>query len=404
MAKIVLAYSGGLDTSVAIHWFRKKHNLDIIAYCADLGQNADLPAARRRAVSAGAEKVVVKDLRDTFVKDYVWPALKANAVYENGYPLNTAVGRPLIAKGLVDAALECGCEYVAHGCTGKGNDQVRFEATVAALAPQLKVIAPLREWEFKTREEEIDYALANGIDVPVKRDKPYSIDVNLWGASIECGELEDPWREPPRDTHLLTCAPEQAPAKPVEVEIAFAEGVPVKLNGKAMNGVKLIGELNAIAGAHAVGRIDMIENRTVGIKSREVYEAPAAVVLLTAHRILEEMTLSREVNRQKAALSQLYADLIYTGKWFTDLREALDAFIAVTQKYVTGEVRLRLHKGSCTVVGRRSPYSLYDKKLATYGEGDAFDHRAAAGFLTIYNLDIRAQGARRKRYEAKGGK
>lgn len=404
MAKIVLAYSGGLDTSVAIHWFRKKHNLDIIAYCADLGQNADLPAAKKRAVKTGAERVVVRDLRDTFVQDYVWPSLKANAIYENGYPLNTAIGRPLIAKELVDVAMEFNCQYVAHGCTGKGNDQVRFEATVAALAPQLKVIAPLREWEFKTREEEIDYAEANGIDIPIKRDKPYSIDVNLWGASIECGELEDPWQEPPRDTHMLTKPADEAPDKPTEVEIAFEEGIPVKLNGKAMNGVKLIGELNDIAGAHGIGRVDMIENRTVGIKSREVYEAPAAVTLLTAHKILEEMTLSREVNRQKAAMSQLYADLIYTGKWFTDLREAMDAFIDVTQKYVTGSVRLRLYKGTCSVVGRRSPYSLYDKKLATYGEGDAFDHKAASGFLTIYNLDIRAQGARRKLYAGKRAK
>ncbi len=400
MSKIVLAYSGGLDTSVAVHWLRKEKGYTVIAFCANLGQAGDVARIKKRALDTGAVEVLAEDLRDRFVREYVFPAIQANAIYENGYPLNTALGRPLIAQELARVAVEKGCEYVAHGCTAKGNDQVRFEAGLAALEPQLKVVAPLREWKFKSREEEVDYALANNIEVPVKRDKPYSIDINLWGASIECGELEDPWQAPPQDTHLMTVPPEEAPDKAVEIEIAFEQGIPVKLDKKALGGVKLIEALNKLAGAHAIGRVDVIENRVIGIKSREVYEAPAATVLLTAHRALEEMTLSREVLRQKSILSQAYSDIIYSGQWFTDLREALDAFMQVTQKYVTGTLRLRLYKGQCVVVGRRSPFSLYDKSLATYGAGDAFNHEAAKGFLDIYNLGIRAQGLRRKRFES----
>lgn len=397
MAKIVLAYSGGLDTSVAIHWLQVEKQFDVIAFAADLGQVGDLQAVGRRAKKTGAIKVVIEDLRERFVNEYVVPALKANAIYENGYPLNTALGRPLIAQELARVAVENKCEYVSHGCTGKGNDQVRFEAGVAALAPHLKVVAPLREWKFKSREEEVDYAQEHGIEVPVKRDRPYSIDQNLWGASIECGELEDPWQAPPEDTHIMTRPPEKAPDMAVEIAIGFEQGVPVSLDGKALSGLQIIDRLNEVAGAHAVGRIDIIENRVVGIKSREVYEAPAATVLLAAHKALEEMTLSREVVRQKNILAQVYSDIIYGGRWFTDLREALDAFVTATQTYVTGEVRVRLYKGQCMIRGRRSPYSLYDKKLATYGEGDAFDHAAAKGFLDIYNLDIKAQGLRRMR-------
>lgn len=400
MSKIVLAYSGGLDTSVAVHWLRKEKGLTVIAFCANLGQAGDLPRTKKRAIKTGAIEVIAKDLRERFVNEYVFPAIKANAIYENGYPLNTALGRPLIAQELARVAVEKGCEYVAHGCTAKGNDQVRFEAGLAALEPQLKVVAPLREWSFKTREEEIDYALANNIEIPVKKDKPYSIDINLWGASIECGELEDPWQAPPQDTFMMTVPPEKAPDKAEEVEIAFEQGIPVKLNGKAMGGVALIEALNVIAGRHAIGRVDVIENRIIGIKSREVYEAPAATALLTAHRAIEEMTLSREVLRQKTILSQVYSDIIYSGQWFTDLRDALDAFINVTQKYATGVIRLRLYKGQCVVVGRRSPYSLYDKSLATYGAGDTFNHDAAQGFLNIYSLGIKAQGFRRKRFES----
>ena len=399
MAKIVLAYSGGLDTSVAIHWLKERKGFQVTAFMANIGQPGDLAHTAQRALNTGAEAAEVQDLRERFVKEFVFPALQANAVYENGYPLNTALGRPLIAQELVRTALENSCEFVAHGCTAKGNDQIRFEAGVAALAPDLKVVAPLREWEFRTREEEIDYARQHKIDVPVTRESPYSIDRNLWGVSIECGELEDPWQSPPVETHLMTRPIAEAPDKPAEIEIAFEEGIPMALDGEPMDGVKMIETLNQLGGEHAVGRLDMIENRVVGIKSREIYEAPAAQILLTAHRALEEMTLSRPVARQKAILSQVYSDIIYSGRWFTDLREALDAFIKATQKYVTGTLRMQLHKGNCIVTGRRSPHSLYDKRLATYGEGDTFRHEAAKGFLTIYNLDIKAQGMRRKRLE-----
>ena len=401
MSRIVLAYSGGLDTSVAVHWLKKEKGHSVICFCADLGHAGDLEKVKRRAMATGAEKAITKDLRERFLTEFAWPALQANAVYENGYPLNTAIGRPLIAQELANVAVEHGCEYVAHGCTGKGNDQVRFEAGVAALAPHLKIIAPLREWSFKTREEEIDYAHENNIEVPVKRDKPYSIDANLWGTSIECGELEDPWQAPPSDTYMMSRRPEDAPDKAIEVEIGFEQGLPVSVNGKPLGAVALVELLNQIGGENAIGRLDIIENRVVGIKSREVYEAPGATLLLAAHRALEEMTLSREVARQKAQISQVYSDIIYSGKWFTDLRETLDAFVKATQVYVTGSTRLRLYKGSCLVVGRRSPHSLYDKNLATYGEGDVFQHGAAQGFLDIYNLDIRAQGRRRQRYQGK---
>lgn len=397
MSKIVLAYSGGLDTSVAIHWLKVKTGAEIVAFIADLGQGGDMKKVAQRAEKTGASKVYLLDLKERFVNEYVFPAIKANAVYENGYPLNTALGRPLIAAEMVRIAHETGAEYVAHGCTGKGNDQVRFEAGVAALGPELKIIAPLREWEFKTREEEIDYGLANGIEVPVTRKSPYSLDLNLWGASIECGDLEDPWVAPPADTHFMTKPMNKTANKPEELLISFEQGVPVKVNGKRMKGLALIEKLNEIGGNHCIGRFDLIENRVVGIKSREVYEAPAAVVLLTAHKALEEMTLSRDMYRQKVVLSQIYSDLIYGGKWFTDLRDALDAFMVDSQKYVTGEVRLRLFKGTAFVTGKKSPYSLYNKRLATYGEGDTYSHQSAKGFLEIYNLDIKAQGRRRKR-------
>jgi len=404
MAKIVLAYSGGLDTSVIIHWLKAHKGMDVIAFVADLGQPGDLAAVGERALKTGAESVRVEDLREEFVTDYIWPALRANAVYENGYLLNTALGRPLIAKELVRIARETGCEFVGHGCTAKGNDQVRFEAGVAALAPDLKILAPVREWEFKTREEELDYAAEHGIEVPVNREKPYSIDENLWGVSIECGELEDPWNPPPKGAYLWTRSPEEAPDKPVVVEIAFEAGVPTALDGKPMDGVALIEALNKLGGEHGVGRIDLIENRLVGIKSREIYESPAAAILLTAHRVLEEMTLSLQTAREKARIGQVYSDLVYAGDWFTDLREALDAFILATQKYVSGVVRVQLYKGQCTVLSRRSRYSLYDKSLATYGEGDAFAHEAAQGFLNIHNLDIKAQGRRRERHEKSQGR
>ena len=397
MSKIVLAYSGGLDTSIAIHWLKANRECDVIAVMANLGQPGDLAKIAQRALDTGAESAHVLDLREEFVRDFVFPSLRANAVYENGYPLNTAIGRPLIAKELTRVAVENGCEAVAHGCTGKGNDQVRFEASVAALAPTLGIVAPVREWEFKSREEEMDYARTHNIEVPVSRESPYSIDRNLWGVSIECGELEDPWQSPPPDAYLLTTAPEKAPESPAVIELSFEAGIPVALNGEPMDGVGLIASLNTLGGKHGVGRFDVIENRVVGIKSREVYEAPAAAILLAAHKALETITLSRAVMRLNATLSVLYSDMIYEGRWFSDLREALDAAIEKTQEVVTGTVRLRLHKGGCTVNGIRSPYSLYDKSLATYGEDDVFHHEAAQGFIEIFKLDLKAQGLRRKR-------
>ena len=396
MQRIVLAYSGGLDTSVAMHWLRVHKGFQVIGFAANLGQPVDLAATAQRALKTGAESMHVEDLRDEFVRDYVWPALQAGAVYENGYLLNTALGRPLIARELVRIAIENDCQYVAHGCTAKGNDQIRFEAGVAALAPHLKILAPVREWEFKTREEELDYAHEYGIEVPVTRESPYSIDRNLWGTSIECGELEDPWKEPPRDAYLMTRHPEDAPDKPTIIEIEFEKGIPVALDGKPLGGVELIEALNAMGGENGVGRADLIENRVVGIKSREVYEAPGATILYTAHRSLEDLNLSRDVLSHKALVAQTYSNIIYSGLWFTDLREALDAFVGSTQKYVTGTVRVRLFKGQCVVTGRRSPHSLYNEALATYGAGDTFDHDAARGFMAIYNLAIRSQGQRRK--------
>jgi len=403
MAKIVLAYSGGLDTSVAIHWLKREKGYDVVAFMAGLGQPGDPAGAAERALEIGAEAAEVRDLRDRFVREYVFPALRANAVYENGYPLNTALGRPLIVSELVRVARERGCQAVAHGCTAKGNDQIRFEAGVAALAPELHVVAPVREWAFKSREAELDYAREHGIEVPVTRESPYSIDHNLWGVSIECGDLEDPWQAPPADAYRLTRAPESAPAEPTDIEIRFESGIPVALDRDPLDGVALIERLNAIGGENGVGRYDLIENRVVGIKSREVYEAPAATILLAAHRALESLTLSRDVMRQQDHASRIYSDLIYEGRWFTDLREALDAFLGVTQRYVTGTVRLRLFKGQATVTGVKSPLSLYRKRLATYGRDDAFRHEAARGFLEIYNLDIRAQGERRARFEAGPG-
>ena len=395
MQRVALAYSGGLDTSISIHWLKVEKGLQVVAFAANLGQGGDLAPLGERALAAGAEAAHVLDLRETFVREYVFPMLKAHAVYESGYLLNTAIGRPLIGKELVRIAIQENCDAVAHGCTAKGNDQVRFEAAVAALAPQLKVVAPVREWRFKTREQELAYAEEHNIPVTVKRDKLYSIDRNLWGYSIECGALEDPWAEPPADAWQITTSPEQAPDKPTVLEITFEQGVPVALDGQVMNPVELILALNEVGGENGVGRVDMVENRLVGIKSREVYEAPAAAILYEAHRALEDITVSRDVRRTKDVLSQKYAEIIYCGLWFTDLRRALDAFFDRTQEFVSGKLRVRLYKGKCTVLGRQSPHSLYSRGLATYSEGDTFDHESAQGFLSIWNLPIRAEGERR---------
>ena len=389
--KIVLAYSGGLDTSVAIKWLKNK-GYDVIAYMADVGQGSDFDAYKKRALKTGAIKVFVDDLKDEFVNDFVFKALKANALYEGGYLLATALSRPVIAKGLVHTAQKEHAEVVAHGCTGKGNDQVRFEVTTMALDPKLKIMAPVREWELKTRSEEIEYAKNYNIPIDTTKKKPYSIDINLWGISIESGKLEDPYYEPDEDIYCLTKGINKAMAKPCYVEVEFKNGIPVKLDGKAMNGVNLITKLARIAGDAGVGRSDMIENRLVGIKSREIYEAPAGWVLYTAHRALESLVLDRELAHFKDMVSLKYSELVYYGLWYTPLREALDKFIDDTQKYVSGTVRLKLHKSNCSVVGRKSPHSLYKKELATYEEGDKFDQKLAKGFIELWGLPYKGRG------------
>ncbi len=388
--KIVLAYSGGLDTSVAIRWLQEQYGVDIATLTMDLGGQVDLEAARQRALDIGAIRADVMDARDEFVRDYVWPALRAGAIYEGVYPLATALGRPLIAKHLVRIALEEEAMGIAHGCTGKGNDQVRFDVSAGALAPSLKVVAPAREWGM-TRDDEIAYAKERDIELDLNKRSSYSTDENLWGRSIEAGDLEDPWMEPPEEAYAWTVSAAAAPDEPRYVEIRFAEGVPVAIDGEELNGVALIELLNEVAGAHGVGRIDHIENRLVGIKSREVYEAPAGTVLHLAHRALEQMCLTKEQSRFKERLAQEYADLVYNGLWFTAHRRDLDAYVLSTQRHVNGTVRVRLHKGSATVTGRESAEALYRHDLATYDAGDTFDHQASVGFISVFGLPVRTQ-------------
>jgi argininosuccinate synthase len=391
--KVVLAYSGGLDTSVAIRWLKETYKLEVITVTVDVGNERDFSAIREKALKTGAARALVIDAKDTFVNDYVFPALAADALYEGEYPLATALSRPLIAKLLVDIAREEKAKVVAHGCTGKGNDQVRFEVSVNALAPELRVIAPAREWGMN-RQETINYAQRYGIPVSITAASPYSIDENLWGKSIECGVLEDPWVEPPEEVFTWTKSPDRAPNVPGYTEIGFESGIPVTLDGQRMSGASLVQQLNEIAGEHGVGRIDHLESRLVGIKSREIYEAPAALVLLKAHLALEALTLSKDQMRFKQKVVPEYADLIYNGLWFTALRQDLAAYIQSSQRFVTGEVRLKLFKGGCRVVGRKSPYSLYSYRLATYDKGDEFDQSASPGFIHIWGLPARTQAKR----------
>ena len=387
--RLVLAYSGGLDTSVAIHWLAER-DYEVLALAIDLGEAKDLDLIQRRALKHGATKSFVVDARDLFLRHFVWPTLQAGALYEGRYPLATALGRPLIAKLMVDLAREEGAVAVAHGCTGKGNDQVRFDVATGALAPDLEVVAPVREWGM-TREEEIDYARQHGVEVPATFESPYSTDVNLWGRSVEAGVLEDPWQEPPPEVFAWTVDPEKAPAKAAYAEVKFEHGVPVALDGEELTAVELVSRLNAVGGEHGVGRIDMVENRLVGIKSREIYEAPAAVILNTAHEALESVALSRDVARFKAKVAAEWADLTYNGLWFSALRQDLQAFVTSTQEHVSGEVRLKLFRGGLQVVGRKAPESLYRLELATYGSGDAFDQAAAKGFIHLWGLPLRTQ-------------
>ena len=386
--KIILAFSGGLDTSVAVPWLKEKYDAEIITLTIDLGM-VDLESIKERAMVVGASKALTVDGKEPLVQEFLYPALQAGAIYEEQYPLATALGRPLIARYMVEAAKAEGAFAVAHGCTGKGNDQVRMELGVAALAPELKVIGPIRDWGM-SRPEEIEYAEARGIPVNARASR-FSVDENIWGRSVEAGELEDPWLAPPEDAYAWTKAMSETPNEPAFLEVYFEEGIPTAIDGEDMSGMDLIPHLNSILGAHGIGRLDHVENRLVGIKSREIYEAPAAVALHAAHKSLEGLTLSKDQARAKVRIAQEYADVVYNGLWFTHHRQDLDAYVRSTQRFVTGDVRLRLHKGSCTVVGRSSPHSLYQYNLATYDPGDAYDQAAAEGFISIYGLPVRTQ-------------
>jgi argininosuccinate synthase len=401
--KLVLAYSGGLDTSASIKWLKEKYGYDVIAFTADIGNNEkDIATIKVKAVKTGAIKAIVHDVKEEFIREYIFPALKANAIYEGYYPMATSLARPLIAKHLVQVAREEGATAVAHGSTGKGNDQVRFDVSVNTLAPDLKIVAPAREWGM-SREETIKYSEARGIPVPATVSSPYSVDVNLWGRSIECGILEDPWAEPPEEVFAWTKSAGDAPDKPTYITIGFEKGIPVSLNSKMIEPVKLVETLSAIGGENGVGRVDMVENRLVGIKSREIYEAPAAVILLTAHQSLEALTLSKPQVRFKEKVAQEYADLVYNGLWFAAYKRDLDAFVDSTQQVVTGEVRVKLFKGTCRVVGRKSPLSLYNYNLATYDKADSFNHNASIGFIHIFGLPVKIQ-AQAQRWPPDAGK
>ena len=385
--RVVLAYSGGLDTSICIKWLQNEKDLDVICVAGDVGQqHQGLQIVQEKALALGAIDSRVVDMREEFCADFLSKALAANAMYENKYPLVSALSRPVIVKHLVDVAHETGAKYIAHGCTGKGNDQVRFELGIRALDPSLKILAPAREWDLLTRPAEIAYAEANGVPVPATKASPYSIDDNLWGRAIECGILEDPWAEPPEDVYTMTRSAAGAPAAPEYVEISFESGVPCALNGEKKSFLEIILAMNDIAGRNGFGRIDMIENRLVGVKSRECYEVPGALSIIQAHKALEDLVLERDLLHYKLGIEQMWATQVYNGLWFSPLKEALDGFCSSTQKLVTGDVRLRFYKGSCVTVGRRSEYSLYDYSLATYDEGDTFDRDAAAGFMELFGL------------------
>jgi argininosuccinate synthase len=398
--RVVLAYSGGLDTSVAVRWISDEWGAEVIALAVDVGQRADddWETIRQRALAAGAVEAVVVDARQEFADEYCLPALKANALYEGKYPLVSALSRPVIVKHLVAAARQHDADAVAHGCTGKGNDQVRFEVSTRALAPDLDVLAPVRVWGF-TREDSIEYATAHGIPIKVRKDNPYSIDENLWGRAIECGVIEDPWVAPPGEPYALTADPAHAPPEPWELVVRFEHGAPVALDDRRMPLAELVGEVARLVGSYGWGRLDMVENRRVGIKSREVYECPGSLALVLAHADLESITQERDLMREKARLEPRYAELVYDGLWFSPLRRALDAFVESSQEHVTGEVRLRLEPGRCEVVGRRADAGLYDYQLATYDAGDSFRHEDAAGFVRLWGLGLetvaRKQGSAR---------
>ena len=394
--KAVLAYSGGLDTSVCIKWLQENYDVDVIAVVGEVGQEHDgLEKVKEKALKTGAIACHVVDMRKEFADDILTKALAANALYENKYPLVSALSRPIISKSLVEIAHQYGAKYIAHGCTGKGNDQVRFETSVRLLDPTLTIIAPVREWDLHTRDEEMDWAKEHGIDVPTTKASPYSIDDNLWGRAIECGVLENPWNEPPKDIYTMTVDPMDAPDEPEYVEIDFKQGVPCAVNGKDMDYLDIIYLMNEISGRNGYGRLDMIENRLVGVKSRECYECPGALALIEAHKSLEDLCLERDVLHHKLELEQLWAIEVYNGKYFSPLKKALDAFMASTQTCLTGSVRLRFYKGSCVVVGRKSDASLYNYALATYDAEDSFNHDSAKGFIDLYGLQLCTWAANR---------
>ncbi|MEE3014912.1 MAG: argininosuccinate synthase [Chloroflexota bacterium] len=386
--KIVLAYSGGLDTTVAVPWLQEKYDADIITLTIDLGM-VDLESIRQRALSIGAVEALTVDGRDTLVNEFLFPSLQAGTVYEGQYPLATALGRPLIARYLVEAAKEYGAYAIAHGCTGKGNDQVRLEVGISSLGPDIEVIAPIRDWGM-SRDDEIEYGQARNLPINANRSR-FSTDENLWGRSVEAGELEDPWLEPPEDAYAWTNPVAATPEDPTYVEVHFERGVPTAVDGENMAGTDLIDHLNSLAGSHGIGRIDHVENRLVGIKSREIYECPAATLLHTAHTALEAMTLTKDQARTKARIALEYADVVYNGLWFTAHRADLNAYVQSTQRFVTGDIKVRLYKGSATVVGRQAPKALYNHGLATYDRSDEFDHGSAEGFIKIYGLSVKTE-------------
>lgn len=396
MKKVVLAYSGGLDTSIIIPWLKETYGYDVIAMAADLGQGEELAPLQEKATKSGASKLYIEDLREEFVTKFIFPTLKAGAVYEGKYLLGTSFARPLIARRLVEIAEQEGAVAIAHGATGKGNDQVRFEVSVKALNPNLEIIAPWRIWDLKSREDCIDYAEARGIPVPVTKDRPYSMDRNLWHLSHEGGDLEDPWNEPIRDLYLLGVSPEDAPDEATYLELGFEQGVPTALDGKKIAPVALLETLNEIGGKNGIGIVDMVENRLVGMKSRGVYETPGGTILYMAHQALEHLTLDRLTLHYKEQIALKYAEIVYDGVWYSPLREALDAFVNVTQKNVTGTVRLKLYKGNCTLAGVKSPYSLYNEAFATFGEDGVYDQKDAGGFINLFGLPLKVRALMEK--------
>lgn len=396
MKKVVLAYSGGLDTSIIIPWLKENYNLEVICMSADLGQGEELAPLKEKAIKSGASKIYIEDLKEEFVKDFVFPVLKSGAKYEGKYLLGTSFARPLIARRLVEIAEQEGADYVAHGATGKGNDQVRFELTIKALNPDLKIIAPWREWEIRSREDAIEYAQARGIPVPVTKERPYSMDRNVFHLSHEGGDLEDPWNEPQNDLFMICNPPEAAPDKPEYVEIEFEKGIPVSINGERLSPLGILEKANEIAAKHGVGIVDIVENRLVGMKSRGVYETPGGTLLHQAHQELEYLTLDRATMEYKNIVSIKYAQLVYDGLWYTPLKEALDAFIDSTQETVTGTVRMKLYKGNCTPAGTKSPYSLYNKEFVTFGEDKVYNQKDAEGFINLFGLPLKVRALMKK--------